>query len=354
MIPADSRCPVSRRSLTDEELVASVSPDEPDHAVESVIVEPQAAAEARVELAKAIALGLSDTPPWLHSRFLYDEEGSRLFEEICSQPEYYPTRTEAGILARHAGAICEATGALTLIELGSGSSVKTDYLLTAYSAAFASVRYVPVDISETILHQAKDAILARHPNVTVTGIADTYERAFPLFREFSPAMVLFLGSSIGNMDQREADTFWQGLTSALEPGDFVLLGLDLIKDESVLNAAYNDAAGVTAAFTKNLFARMNRELGAGIDVDAIEHVARYNTEWQRVEIFAHFTRAQDIRLEPLHRTIHVPAGTMVMTEISRKYSLAKSKEYLRCFDLSVREVFTDDQNWFAVLLLQRD
>jgi L-histidine N-alpha-methyltransferase len=166
-------------------------------------------------------------------------------------------------------------------------------------------------------------------------------------------MVVFLGSSIGNFDQRESDVFWQGVSDALAPCDFVLLGIDLVKDESILHAAYNDAAGVTARFTKNLFARINRELGASIDLGAIEHVARYNAAWCRIEIYARFLKSQDVYLQPLDRTITVPKDTMVMTEISRKYDLDKMKDYLRCFDFAVKEVFTDDKQWFGLLLLQR-
>ncbi len=321
--------------------------------MDSVIIDPRAAEAATEEFAKSVALGLTDTPPWLHSRFLYDDEGSRLFEEICKQPEYYLTRAETEILKRCASRICDATGPVALIELGSGNSVKTDHLLSAYAAAESSVRYVPVDVSGGILQRARDAIVERHPTVTVTGIADTYERAFPLFKEFSPAMVVFLGSSIGNFDQRESDVFWQGVSDALAPCDFVLLGIDLVKDESILHAAYNDAAGVTAKFTKNLFARINRELGASIDLGAIEHVARYNAAWCRIEIYARFLKSQDVYLQPLDRTITVPKDTMVMTEISRKYDLDKMKDYLRCFDFAVKEVFTDDKQWFGLLLLQR-
>jgi L-histidine N-alpha-methyltransferase len=333
-------------------LVASVAPEAPDSDVDSVIVDPRHAAAARLQFAKSVALGLSDTPRWLHSHFLYDDAGSRLFEEICEQPEYYPTRTEAGILEQCASQIHDATGPVALIELGSGNSLKTDYLLSAYAAAEPSVRYVPIDVHEGILQQAKEAITARHPTVTVTGVADTYEHAFPLFKEFSPSMVLFLGSSVGNFDQRESDIFWQGLSDALSPRDFLLLGIDLIKEEPLLNAAYNDAAGITERFTKNLFVRINRELGAGIDVDAVQHVARYNAEWQRVEIYARFLSQQQVYLEPLDRTITVPEGTMVMTEISRKYDLEKMKSYLRCFDFTVKEVFTDERRWFGLLLLQ--
>ncbi len=345
--------PVTSRRLSHAEIVASVAPDTPDADVESVIVDPRHASDDVREFAKSVALGLTDTPPWLHCRFLYDDRGSKLFEEITRQPEYYLTRTEAAILEQNAERICRVTGPVTLIELGSGNSVKTDYLLKAYSAGGSSVRYVPVDVSETILHQAKEAIVERHESVTVTGIADTYERAFPLFKEFSPAMLLFLGSSIGNFDQRESHTFWQGLSDALSSRDYLLLGVDLVKDEATLNAAYNDAAGVTEAFTRNLFARINRELGASIELGQIEHVARYHAERQRVEIYARFRTEQEVYLAPLERTIVVPAGTMVMTEICRKYHLKKMAAYLRCFDFSVEQVFTDEREWFGLLLLQR-
>ncbi len=324
-----------------------------DSETQSVIVAPDEENPVR-QMARDVARGLTDTPPWLNSKYLYDEEGSRLFELICEQPEYYPTRTEGGILSSCATELAGETGPVTLIELGSGSSVKTDHILSAYAADGQDVLYVPVDVSEAALQGASDAIVERHPTVTVTGVVGTYESAFPLFSRFSPAMVLFLGSSIGNFDQRDADKFWASVSQALAPGDFFLLGVDLIKSTTVLHEAYNDAAGVTAAFTKNLFARLNRELGAGVDTDQIEHVARYNAEWQRVEIYARFLTNQQVHLEPLGRSIKVEAGTMVMTEISRKYSLHRLKEYLASFNFSVRSVYTDDNQWFAVLLLQRD
>jgi L-histidine N-alpha-methyltransferase len=307
-----------------------------------------------LQMARDVARGLTDTPPWLSSKYLYDEEGSRLFEAICEQPEYYLTRTEGTILSKHASQIAGETGPVTLIELGSGSAAKTDHLLSAYAAGGDDVLYVPVDVSETALEAARDDIVERHRSVTVAGIAGTYESAFPLFKRFSPAMVLFLGSSIGNFDQRDADGFWGAVSSALPSGDYFLLGVDLIKSTTLLHAAYNDAAGVTAAFTKNLFARLNKELGAGVELDQIEHVARYNAEWQRVEIFARFLTDQQVHLEPLDRTVDVEAGTMMMTEISRKFSLHRLKEYLASFDFSVRSVYTDDNEWFAVLLLQRE
>ena len=310
-------------------------------------------AASREVFAHSVARSLTDSPPWLHCRYLYDGRGSELFEKICEQPEYYLTRTESGILAARAADIFADTGPVTVIELGSGTSVKTDHLLTAYSADQRDVLYVPVDVSVSALEMARDAIVARHPTVTVTGIAGTYEAAFPLFKRFSPAMVVFLGSTIGNFNQQEADVFWHAVADSLDAGDYFLLGVDLIKDEALLNAAYNDAAGVTQAFTKNIFARINRELGASVDLDEIEHVASYNRAWQRVETFIRFNSDQEVYLEPLDKTIAIAAGTMVMTEISRKFTVDQIRENMQLYGFDVRDVFTDEKEWFALLLLQR-
>jgi L-histidine N-alpha-methyltransferase len=296
---------------------------------------------------------LTDSPPWLHCKFLYDERGSELFEKICQQPEYYPTRTEESILARHAADIARETGSVNLIELGSGSSVKTDHLLRAYSAESDSVLYVPVDVSESAIVGARDAIVKSHEAVTVTGIVGTYEKAFPLFGEMSPSMVVFLGSTIGNFNQHEADRFLHEISHALSPGDYFLLGVDLVKDERVLNAAYNDAAGVTAEFTKNLFVRINRELGASVDLEQIDHVAEFNADWQRIETFLRFRSDQEVYIKPLDRTIPIPAETMVMTEISRKFTLDQIRDNLPMYGFEVKRVFTDDHEWFGVLLLEK-
>ncbi len=307
-----------------------------------------------LEFARSVARGLSDTPRWLQCQYLYDSTGSALFDEITRQPEYYLTRTENAILAQHAAEIRELTGRVTLIELGSGSSVKTDHLLRAYTANGESLRYVPVDVSETALRSAAADIRRRHPDIDPSGIVGRYEAAFPLFRNHSPCMVLFLGSTVGNLNRDESLLFWTDLSESLSPGDFVLLGADLVKDVELLEAAYNDKAGVTARFTKNLVARINRDLGATVDLDEIEHVSRYNVEWQRIETFVKFLSDQDIYLEPLDQKFTIGAGEMVMSEISRKFVLENLIEYLRAFGLTSRRVFSDEKEWFGVLLLQRD
>jgi L-histidine N-alpha-methyltransferase len=189
--------------------------------------------------------------------------------------------------------------------------------------------------------------------VTVTAIVGTYEDAFQLFSRFSPSMVLFLGSTIGNLSHAQWDTFWGHVGRSLSIGDYFLLGVDLVKDKATLDAAYNDAGGVTAAFTRNLFARINRELGAEIDLDQVVHVAEYVPERERVEIFARFESAQSVYLRPLDRTVDIPAGTMVMTEVSRKFRLDRLRERMADLGFATRHVFTDDDALFGVVLLQR-
>ena len=305
------------------------------------------------EFAREALAGLTDSPRWLPCRFLYDERGSQLFEAICDQPEYYQTRAEAAILERHARHIREATGPVTLIELGSGTSVKTDYLLAAYTANGESVRYVPIDVSESALQVASESIVRRRRTVQVEGIVGTYQSAFPLFRDHSPVMIVFLGSTIGNLNITESAQFFSDVSSSLEPGDFFLLGVDLVKDADVIEAAYNDRAGVTAQFTTNIFARMNRELGSNVDVDQLKHVAMYNSDWQRMEIFIEFLADQEVHIEPLGKSVAIGAAERVMIEISRKFVIEDLTEHVEHFGFKVLNTYFDADRWFGLLLMQR-
>ena len=309
--------------------------------------------DVMAEFARSVASGLSSEPKWLDCRFLYDSVGSRLYEMITQQPEYYPTRTEAAILSEYAHELYDMTGPVVLVELGSGSSMKTNHLLYSYLAKESRVCYVPVDVSDSALDQAGDEISRTHPNAQVIGINGIYQDAFPLLEKASPSMLVFLGSTIGNLNEEESDSFWRQVEEHLPMGDFFLLGVDLVKDDDILNAAYNDAAGVTAQFTLNLFDRMNRELGSCLDLKHIEHQAVYEPSRQRMEIFAGFNRAQDIRIEQLGETFHVEAGERIMTEISRKFRLETLIPYLEKYGLKTLKVMTDERDWFAVLLLQR-
>ena len=305
------------------------------------------------DFARSTAAGLACTPPRLECRFLYDAQGSILFEQITQQPEYYLTRTESSILAAHADRVRQLAGPATLVELGSGNSEKTDHLLRAWLERTPHVCYVPVDVSESALLGAGSAIAARHDRVKVVGVNCDFQQALPLIARLSPALVLLLGSTIGNFAPAEMSRFIAAISSSMQAGDFFLLGVDLVKPACILEAAYNDAAGVTASFTRNIFARMNRELGCSIDTDSIEHVAKYNGVKEQVEISARFTREQTLFLAPLDRRFTMAQGEQVQIEISRKFRLERLIPYLKEFGFTAEEVFTDELQWFALLLLRR-
>jgi L-histidine N-alpha-methyltransferase len=224
--------------------------------------------------------------------------------------------------------------------------------LAAYTQAYGAARYVPVDVSGEAVAQTTSALAVRFPTLAVRGVHGSYETVFPLLPSLSPLVLLFLGSTIGNLNQTEAAVFWRNVRCALTPGDFMLLGVDLVKDAATIDLAYNDAAGWSAAFTKNIFARMNRELGSAIDLGGIDHEAAYRPEWQRVEIFARMTRRQEVRLAPLGRTITLEPGERVMTEISRKFEITELHEYLGLFELETLQTFTDPARSYALLLLR--
>jgi L-histidine N-alpha-methyltransferase len=325
----------------------------PDSDFASRFREAPCSGDTVATFARSVVAGLADNPRWLHCRFLYDAEGSRLFERITEQPEYYPTRTEASILERHAKEIRAITGPVTLVELGSGYSVKTEHLLSAYSRQGGDTDYVPIDVSVSALREANRSISDSFPEVNFTGISGTYASAFPMFRQLSPQMVVFLGSTLGNFSDAEHDAFWTSIARHLPEGDYFLLGVDLVKDPVILEAAYNDAAGMTACFTTNYFTRMNRELGSSIDTDQVEHVAVWSPERQRMEISTRFNAPQNIHVQPLGEVFEIGRGEQVLMEISRKFRLPELITDLNRFGFRVRRVFTDEREWFGLLLLER-
>ncbi|SNB45868.1 L-histidine N(alpha)-methyltransferase [Geobacter sp. DSM 9736] len=322
-------------------------------ASEPVILHQQGGHEPLVDFAKSVACGLGSQPRRIESRFLYDTRGSALFEMITRQPEYYLTRIEASILAEAAPRLRSITGPVSILELGSGSSEKTGFLIDAWLARDGVATYIPVDVSESALRQACSWIAVRSPSIQVAGIHGQYEQAISWLNQASPAMAVFLGSTIGNMDETEMSRFLRLISSAMGRDDFFLIGFDLVKDSKVIDAAYNDAAGVTARFTKNLFVRMNRELGCEIESSTIEHHAKYCEEQERVKIHARFTRSHKIDIMPLGTSFFVGSGEVIRTEISRKFRLGTLIPLLMSHGLKTVEVFTDSREWFALLLLRK-
>jgi L-histidine N-alpha-methyltransferase len=282
------------------------------------------------DFAADVRRGLTASPgKFLLPKYFYDALGSRLFDAICLVPEYYLTRAEADIFARHAAEIVErargGAGRLTLFELGSGSAAKTRRIIDALLAAQTRLRYVPVDISTAALEESAGALLGDYEGLCVTAYAADYDAALPRLRESfeddARALVLFLGSNVGNFDRAEARDFLRRVRAALRPGDRLLLGADLKKDAATLEAAYDDPLGVTAAFNLNLLARINRELGADFSLRDFRHVALYDEREGRVEMHLESTRAQTVRVGALGLSIDFRAGERIHTENSYKYSL---------------------------------
>ena len=318
------------------------------------VIHVDAPGDARLAFAAAVARGMEARPRRLEPRFIYDAAGSEIYEEITVLPEYYQTRTEDGILASCAAELAAAVGPTILVELGSGSSTKTRRLIEAWRAAsFGLTAYVPVDVSVTAVSGACDDLLARYPGLRVEGVASTFQRGLMLTRELSPKTLVFLGSTLGNFEPDEVDAFFRQVSESMEAGDHFLLGIDLAKDRATLEAAYGDSAGVTERFILNVFTRMNREIAAGVDVDAFEMQSFYDMEKRRVEMWAHVKAPQTLHVAPLGRSFELSRGERILVEVSRKFTLDQLREEASRFGLQVRQVHTDPKHHFAVALLQR-
>lgn len=304
-------------------------------------------------LAGAVQAGLGGFPKSLPCRFFYDDAGSRLFEEICRLPEYYATRTEREILLRAAPEIVAAAGeGAVLAELGSGSSAKTRLLIDAFLARQDELHYVPIDISAAFLEESAHALLRCFPGLRVTAIGGEYLDAVPhLPRHDGPLLVLFLGGNVGNLDESEAGAFLAAVAAGLSPRDRLLVGFDRLKERSVIERAYDDGAGVTAAFNRNLLARINRELGGEFDLDAFDHAAPFVEERARIEMHLVSRRAQKVRVAALGRTFSFDQGETIHTENSHKYDLAGIECLCGAAGLGVVRVWSDPLEWFSLALL---
>ncbi|WP_330461137.1 L-histidine N(alpha)-methyltransferase [Streptomyces sp. NBC_00820] len=294
-----------------------------------------------------VLAGLTATPKWLPPKWFYDARGSELFEKITRLPEYYPTRAEREILAARSDEIAAASGARTLVELGSGSSEKTRYLIDALTSLQA---YVPVDVSESALVQAGHALIEERPGLEVHALIADFTAPLALPETPGPRMVAFLGGTIGNLLPAERADFLSSVRSLLSPGDSLLLGTDLVKDERVLVLAYNDMLGVTAAFDKNVLAVVNRELGADFDLDAFDHVALWDAEREWIEMRLRSRVAQTVKVPALDLAVHFAAGEDLRTEVSAKFREQGVAAELAKADLELTHWWTDAKGRFALSL----
>ncbi|WP_432590128.1 L-histidine N(alpha)-methyltransferase [Streptomyces sp. HD1123-B1] len=295
--------------------------------------------------------GLTRTPKQLPPKWFYDARGSELFEEITRLPEYYPTRAEREILIARAAEIAEVTGARTLVELGSGSSEKTRHLIRALPELRA---YVPVDVSESALELAGRALLSEHPELTVHAMVADFMSGLALPEDCpGPRLLAFLGGTIGNLLPSERAEFLTAASALLAPGDALLLGTDLVKDEATLVSAYDDAQGVTAAFNKNVLAVLNRELGADFNPADFDHVAVWNAEEEWIEMRLRARKDLTAKIPSMDLAIPFTAGEEVRTEVSAKFREEKVRAELAAAGLESRRWWTDAGGRFALSLAVR-
>ncbi|MCQ8769614.1 L-histidine N(alpha)-methyltransferase [Streptomyces telluris] len=294
-----------------------------------------------------VATGLTRTPKELPPKWFYDARGSELFDEITRLPEYYPTRAEREIIIARADEIAAATRARTLVELGSGSSDKTRHLIRALAALD---HYVPVDVSESALTGAAEGLLADHPELTVHALVADFQYGLHLPATPAPRLLAFLGGTIGNLRPQERSAFFAAVRAELAPGDALLLGADLVKDERTLVRAYDDAAGVTAAFNKNVLTVINRELEADFDPDDFDHVALWDPRQEWIEMRLRARGALVAKIPALDLAVNFAAGEELRTEISAKFREEGMRGELAAAGLETTHWWTDEEGRFALSL----
>lgn len=306
---------------------------------------PEDATEAA--LRADVLRGLTRTPKTLPPKWFYDAHGSELFDQITELPEYYPTRAEREILVARAAEIAAASGARTLVELGSGSSEKTRYVIDALTDLHT---YVPVDVSESALTQAGHALIAERPGLNVHALIADFTAELTLPETPGPRLLAFLGGTIGNLLPAERAEFFASVRALLSPGDALLLGTDLVKDENVLVRAYDDAAGVTAAFNKNVLTVVDRELGADFDPGTFDHVALWDAENEWIEMRLRSRTAQTVKIPALDLAIDFADGEELHTEISAKFRKEGVRAELAAAGLELAHWWTDGEGRFALSL----
>jgi L-histidine N-alpha-methyltransferase len=308
--------------------------------------------DLRRELEADARAGLTASPKTLPPKWFYDERGSQLFEEITELPEYYPTRAEREILARHATDIAATTGVKTLVELGSGSSDKTRLLLDALHRHGTLARFVPLDVSESALRAAAAAINADYPDLDVHAIVGDFTSHLDRIPGGDGRLVAFLGGTIGNLVPAERAAFLGTLRGVLHAGEWLLLGTDLVKDEAALVAAYDDAAGVTAEFNRNVLRVLNRDLEGDFDVEGFAHVARWDPDEEWIEMRLRAERAQQVHLKRLDLRVEFAAGEELRTEVSAKFRRQGVSAELAAAGFAVRQWWTDRAGRFGVSVAQ--
>lgn len=309
-----------------------------------------AADSAATALRRDVRDGLTRTPKMLPPKWFYDSVGSDLFDQITRLPEYYPTRTEAQILRRRSPEIVAAAGSDTLVELGSGTSEKTRMLLDAMRDSGQLRRFIPFDVDAGVLRAAGDAIGQEYPGIEIDAVCGDFEEHLGKIPAVGRRLVAFLGSTIGNLTPGPRANFLASLAETLQPGDSVLLGTDLVKDAERLVSAYDDSAGVTAAFNRNVLSVVNRELDADFDLDAFAHVAKWNADEERIEMWLRADVPQRVRVAALDLDVAFGAGEEMLTEVSCKFRADGVADELAKAGLRQTHWWTDEAGDFGLSL----
>ncbi len=326
----------------------SLTTDHPD-----VVIEDHLDEAHERGLAEDVLDGLTRPFKELPPKHFYDAHGCALFDRITTLPEYYPTRAERAILEAQAAAIAAATGAGELVELGSGTAAKTRVLLDAMAAAGQLTRYVPFDVAESVVRESAEALVAEYPGLRVHGVVGDFERhldRIPAPTPGLPRIVALLGGTIGNFPPGSRRRLLREIATLLAPGDHLLLGTDLVKDAAVLEAAYDDSAGVTAEFNRNVLRVLNRELDADFPLDQFEHVAFFDRRNEWIEMRLRTPHACSVNVAALGLRVELAAGEEIRTEISAKFTRARLAADFAAAGLELVGWHTDEQGRFAVSL----
>jgi L-histidine N-alpha-methyltransferase len=321
-----------------------------------VAIDDHLATEADRSLADDVLDGLTRPFKELPPKHFYDAAGAALFDRICELPEYYPTRAERSILRARSAEIAERTGATELLELGSGSAEKTRLLLNALAGQGTLERYLPFDVTASVVRGTAAALAEELPGLRVHGVVGDYERHLDRVPEAvdGPRVVAFLGGTIGNFMPGSRRRFLRTIAAGLRAEDWLLLGTDLVKDPATLEAAYDDRAGVTAAFNRNVLHVINRELGADFAPEAFAHVAFYDREHEWIEMRLRAPEDMTVHIAALDLTVRFRAREELRTEISAKFTRHRLEQDLAAAGLALQEVLTDDQDRFALSLSRPD
>ena len=305
--------------------------------------------------AEEISSSLNKNSKYINPKFFYDKKGSELFDQICELPEYYPTRTEIEILKKLKNELSSfLDGSFRLVELGSGSALKTRLILDILSENQKNIEYFPIDISE-ILTESSELLQKDYQDIQITGIIDTYEEGLEFIEKFDNKknLIIFLGSSFGNFVPEEGKDFLKKINSTMKKQDLFLIGLDLVKDTKILEDAYDDSQGITAKFNLNVLSRINDELDADFILKNFEHVATYNEQDQRIEMYLKSLANQSVIISKANLSLKLKQGELIHTEHSHKYQIPQIKEIMNTTGFQIQHMWFDSKKHYSLILLSK-